>query len=94
VERGDVVEPVLVLFGGRDRAELGHDPHLDPSTIEGRERVLQADAELPDNLARVGELLLVLVLGQVFIADAAAEVVDMPRLVRILRDGRFGSRGE
>ena len=56
--------------------------------------VLQADAELAHDLVRMGQLLLVLVLGQVLVAEPSAPVANMPAPLGVLEDLRLAGPGE
>ena len=61
-----------------DVAVAAPDDDGHPVTIECGQGVLQPDAELAHDLVRMGQLLLVLVLGQVLAAKPAAPVADVP----------------
>lgn len=69
-------------------------PHGDPVTVECGQGVLQPDSELAHDLIYVGQLLFVLVLGQVLVAKPAAPVADMPAPVVVPEDQRFRGAGE
>src|SRR5204863_3330925 len=73
-----------------DVAEPGSDADTDPPAVERRQGVLQPDAELADDLLRVGQLLAVLVLREVLVAEPASEVANVPATPGVLRD--FGIR--
>ena len=87
VQRDDVAEAVLGLFGQADRAVRRRDPHADAVAVERRQRVLQPDAELADNHV-AGPLLVRLVLRQVLVSQPAAAVADVPHAAVVLDDLR------
>src|SRR4029077_12645937 len=93
VQRLDVGE---ILFGcapQRDVAVRAADRDLDASPVERRERILQADPKPADDQVGLAPLLGVFVLGQVLIAQAAAEIGDVPT-VAALHDLRFSGAGQ
>ena len=94
VERRNVAEAVLGLLGRRDVAEPRPEPDADAPPIERREGVLEPDAELADDRLGVCQLLPVLVLGQVLVAEPAAEVADVPATVGVLADLGLGGAGQ
>jgi hypothetical protein len=94
VECLDVREAVLGLLSGGDVAVAAHDDDGDPVTVEGGQGILQPDAELADDLVRVGQLLLILVLGQVLVPEPAAPVADVPAALGVPEDLRLAGPGE
>ena len=94
MERLDVVEAVFGLLPGGDIAVAAPDDDGDPVAIECGQGVFQPDSELADDLVRVGQLLLVLVLSQVLVAEPAASVPDVPAVIDVPEDLRFRRPGE
>jgi hypothetical protein len=94
VERLDVREAVLGLLPGGDVAVAAPDDDDHPVTVECGQGVLQPDAELAHDLVRMGQLLLVLVLGQVLVAKPAAPVADVPAALGVPEDLRLPRPGE
>jgi hypothetical protein len=70
------------------------DLDVDPAPVEGRECVLQADAELPDHPRGRGQLLFVLVEREVFDPQAPPEIPNGPLPRLILRDLDVGGPRE
>jgi len=58
------------------RYEIVEDLGQDPSSVQGRQSILQPDSKLPDTC--VLQFFRVLILGQAFVAHATAEVSDVP----------------
>ena len=94
VERLDVVEAVLGLFPGGDVTMAAPDDDGDSVAVECGQGVLQPDPELADDLVRMSQLLLVLLLGQVLVAEPAASVPDVPAVIDVPEDLRFRRPGE
>ena len=69
------------------------DLHLDAAAVKRGERILQPDPELADHELGFPALLGILVLGQVLVVKAAAEVRDMPS-VATLDDAWLGRAAE
>jgi hypothetical protein len=78
VQRLDVGEIALGRARQRDVVVRAADANVDASPMERRQRVLQADAEFPYDQVSLAPLLRILILGEVLIAEAPAEVADVP----------------
>jgi hypothetical protein len=93
VEGDDVREAGFGLHGGGDRAVRRADCDGHIAAVEHGEGVFEADAELPDD-RRMVELLVVLLLGEMLVAQAAPVVADHPGAVIGCGDVRWGAAGE
>ena len=85
-----------VALGGTLQGDVGlwrADLHLDAAAVKRGERILQPDPELTDHELGLPALLGILVLGQVLVVKAAAEVGDVPP-VATLDDARLGRAAE
>src|SRR6266851_2435385 len=94
MQRLYVGEAVLGLLPCGDFTVRTLDADADPVPVEGGEGILQADPELAYDLVRLGELLPVLVLGEVLIAKPSPPVTDMPAPLAVLEDLRLSGPGE
>lgn len=84
---------MLGLPASGDVAMAAPDGDVDPVPVEGGEGVFQPDSELADHPIRVGQLLLILVLGEMLVPEPTAPVADVPTPFVVLADLRLACPG-
>jgi len=80
---------MLWCFLGSERVVLRVNNHVDTVPMEGRERILQPNAELPDDRIWAFEFLLVFCLREVIISKSSTEISNVPPTLIILGDIRL-----
>jgi len=85
---------MLWCFLGSERVVLRVNNHVDTVPMEGRERILQPNAELPDDRIWAFEFLLVFCLREVIISKSSTEISNVPPTLIILGDIRLLCVGE